>query len=131
MGVELGYDTYEDKRDFKKEGITGTVTKYTKEKLTYPCYVINQTKELPIQAFKTNTLMKMFAVNTQVLDEEEAKLKIGVYFSQDENIIRLGQLSPKQVKPFLSLFEKEISAIDCYYDKDTKLTQEMLYVLAE
>ena len=131
MGVELGYETYEDKREFTQEGLTGTVTKYTKDVLTFPCYVINQTEELPIKAFKTNTLMKMFAVSSKVYDEEAAKLKISVYYSQNGRVIRLGQLSPNQVKPFLSLFESEISAIDCYYDKDTKLTQDMLYVLAE
>ena len=105
--MSLGYETYEDNRDFQQEGLTGTVRKYITEDLQFPCYIVNMTEEHNVPKYKIGVLQKMFKT-VDTYDEEEAKLVISVYVSNGDKTIRLGQITPKQVKPFLRLFRRTL-----------------------
>ena len=128
--MSLGYDTYEDNRDFQQDGLTGTVRKYITEDMQFPCYIVEMTAEHSIEKYKIEVLQKMFKT-VDTYDEEEAKLVISVYISSGDRTLRLGQITPKQVKPFLRLFEKDTEQIHGFFDKDTELTDDYLYVLSE
>lgn len=126
--MSLGYETFEDNRTFEQEGLTGNVKRYTTEDMTFPCFVICADDEHPVELFKIKILQQMSASSVS-FDEETAKLAINVYFNQNEQTITITKLYPKQVKSFLKLFEN--CQIDGYYDDGTKLSGDMLYVLAE
>ena len=128
--MSLGYETYEDNRDFQQDGLTGTVRKYITEDMQFPCYIVEMTAEHSIEKYKIEVLQKMFKT-VDTYDEEEAKLVISVYISSGDRTLRLGQITPKQVKPFLRLFEKDTEQIHGFFDKDTELTDDYLYVLSE
>ena len=128
--MSLGYETYEDNRDFEQEGLTGTVRKYITEDMQYPCYIVEMTEEHIIEKYKLSVLQKMFKT-VDTYDEDEAKLVISVYINGEGRLIRFGQITPKQVKPFLRLFDKDIDYIRGYFDAETELTKDYLYVLSE
>lgn len=128
--MSLGYETYEDNRDFEQDGLTGTVRKYITEDRQYPCYIVNMTAEHNVPKYKIEVLQKMFKT-VDTYDEEEAKLVISVYISDGSKTLRLGQITPKQVKPFLRLFDDDIEQVSGYFDANTELTDEYLYVLSE
>ena len=128
--MSLGYDTYEDNREFEQDGLTGTVRKYVTENMQYPCYIVEMTDDHIIEKYKIGVLQKMFKT-VDTYDEEEAKLVISVYISGSGKLLRLGQITPKQVKPFLRLFDKDMDYIYGYFDSDTELTKDYLYVLSE
>jgi hypothetical protein len=128
--MSLGYETYEDNRTFEQEGLTGTVRKYITEDMQFPCFIVQMDTEHKIEKYKIDVLQKMFKT-VDTYDEEEAKLVISIYISGDDRTIRLGQITPKQVKPFLRLFEKDTEQIIGYFDKDTELKGDFLYVLSE
>lgn len=126
--MDYGYEVYEDKRNFEQKGLTGTVSRYATEKMRYPCYVIGTDNEHPVEKFKIDVLRSMFKT-ADVYNEEESKRAIALYFAQGDEIARLGQIYPKQVKPFLQLFENCL--VTGYFDANTKLIDDYLYVLAE
>lgn len=128
--MSLGYETYEDNRDFQQEGLTGTVRKYITEDMQFPCYIVHVTTGHIVEKYKIEVLQKMFKT-VDTYDEEEAKLVISIYIRTDEKTLRLGQITPKQVKPFLRLFDKDTDQITGYFDENTELTGEYLYVLSE
>lgn len=127
--MSLGYEVYEDNRSFEKTGLTGTVTKYARDTMTFPCYVLCATKEKPVEAYKISVLQSMFKASKSF--DENSSGSISLYYSQEDKdkLLRLGQILPKQVKPFLQLFEG--SHIDGFFDKATMLSGDYLYVLAE
>lgn len=126
--MSLGYDVYEDNRDFEQKGITGNVSRYTTTNMEYPCLIVCATEEKPVEMYKIEVLRKMFA-SVAVFDEEQSKLKITIYYSQDERLVRLGVIQPKQVKSILKLFESNV--VEGFYDSDTLLRDDYLYVLSE
>ncbi len=128
--MSLGYDTYEDNRNFEQEGLTGTVRKYITEDMQFPCYILRMVEDKPIEKYKIAVLQKMFQT-VETYDEEEAALIISIYISDDKRTLRLGQITPKQVKPFLRLFEKDLEQVIGYFDKNTELKDDLLYVLSE
>lgn len=126
--MALGYETYEDNRDFEQKGLTGNVARYSTENMSFPCYIICATSDNKVDMYKIQVLKKMF-INSSNFDEEVMLSAINVYYNQDNQTIRLGKIFPKQVKSFLKLFEGNI--IEGYYDKDNKLEEEYLYVLSD
>jgi hypothetical protein len=128
--MSLGYDTYEDNRNFEQEGLTGTVRKYITEDMQFPCYILRMVEDKHIEKYKIAVLQKMFQT-VETYDEEEAALIISIYISDDKRTLRLGQITPKQVKPFLRLFEKDLEQVIGYFDKNTELKDDLLYVLSE
>lgn len=124
----LGFDVYEDKRNFEQDGITGNVKRYTTTKMNFPCFVIVSSAENPVEEFKVSILQKMFET-IKVYNEEEAKRAIFLYFSDGMRTVKLGKIKPSQVKSFLTLFET--NNVDGYLDKDTELVGDYRYVLSE
>lgn len=125
--MSLGYETYEDNRDFEQKGLTGNVRRYTTTKMDFPCYIICASEEHPVKMHSIETLKQMFP-NMKVYDETIANSLIQIYFNKDDKTIKLGAIQPSQVKTFLKLFEA--CDVDGFIDKDTKLTDMYLYVLA-
>lgn len=125
--MALGYETYEDDRDFKQEGLTGNVRRYTTTKMDFPCYILCSSDENPIKLHSIETLKQMFP-NMKVYDETIANSLIQIYFNKDDKTVKLGAIQPSQVKTFLKLFDG--CDIDGFLDKDTKLENMYLYVLA-
>lgn len=113
----LGYDVYDDERDFESE----EVKRYTTTKMEYPCYIISGNVEM----FKFNVLKNMFNNSTQLI---EGLQTIDIYFEQGDQMVKLGKIIPSQVKSFISLFKN--AKIVGYFDEDTKLEGDYLYVLA-
>ena len=126
--MALGYDTYEDNRDFEQEGLTGNVRRYVTESMTYPCFIIVNEADKPVEVIKLQVLKKMSAV-VEKYDEEEANSMISIYFSSGDKTAYLGKIQPKQVKSFISLFS--VNHVVAYYDRDTLLEGDMRYVLSE
>ena len=62
-------------------------------------------------------------------DEEQAFQAINIYYNNGDQTVSVGKIFPQQVKSFLKLFET--CQVDGYLDKDTKLEDFYLYVLAE
>lgn len=126
--MALGYETYEDDRDFEQDGLTGEVKRYAIESMNFPCYIINCDDEHTVEAFKIKVLRNMFSA-VKAYNEEEAKLAISLYFHQGDKTAKLGQIYPKQVKSFLKLFESNF--IEGFLSADKKLEGDYLYILAE
>lgn len=126
--MALGYDVYEDNRNFEQEGLTGKVKRYVTESMNFPCFILVSESERPIEVIKIKVLKQMFAV-VEKYDEEEANSSISIYFSNGDKTAYLGKIQPRQVKSFLSLFSN--NRVDSYYDKDTLLEGDMQYVLSE
>ena len=126
--MSLGYDVYEDNREFEQKGLTGEVKRYTTGKLDYPCYIIYSEDDNQVEMYKIQVLRQMFSTSKTYV-ESDAKSMINLYFSQGSKMAKLGIIQPKQVKSFLKLFESNI--VEGYYDADTVLKDDYLYVLAE
>ena len=127
--MSLGYDVYDSSnRSFEQEGLTGEVRRYTTEKMNFPCYIVLASEEKPVEQYKISVLKKM-AITTQVYDEDIAKSMIYIYFNYGNRTVKLASIQAKQVKAFLKLFEA--NDIDGYFDKDTLLKGDHLYVLAD
>lgn len=124
--MALGYETFEDNRDFKKEGLTGDVKRYVTESMTYPCYIISLASN--IAKYKLDVLKNMFTLS-KVYNEELSMSSIDIYFDSGEKLIKFGKISSAQVKSFLKLFDSE--QIIGYLDKNTKLEGDYLYVLSD
>lgn len=124
--MSIGYDVYEDNRSFEHEGLTGTVKRYVTESMKFPCIIIEYSEDKPIEKYKLEALKQMFKL-TQAFDEDAIE-GVTIYYSQDSKTVRLGQVTPRQVKAFLNLFEN--NNLVGYYDKDTILVDEKIYVLA-
>lgn len=120
--MSIGYDVEENNRDFEKAGLTGTVTRYTKSNLVYPCYIV----EAPFEKYKLQVLKSMFQ-NIDTYSEEDSHLAIQLYFEEGGKKVGLGKIYPRQVKSFLQLFSS--NKIIGYYDEKTKLEGDHLYVL--
>jgi hypothetical protein len=126
--MSLGYETYEDNRDFEQTGLTGNVIRYATEGMTFPCYIICSTEEKPVEMYKIEILRKMFSTTSDNFDEDTLNSVINIYFTMSSQTVRLGKIISKQVKAFLHLFEGDI--IKGYLDKDTLLENDYLYVLS-
>lgn len=118
----IGYDVESEERSFEQEGITGTVTRYARGVLTYPCYIVYP----PFETYKLRVLQTMY-LRSDSLNNDDADLGISVYFKQGERLAGLGKIYPRQVSAFLKLFEK--NRVVGYYDENTELTGDYLYVL--
>jgi hypothetical protein len=126
--LALGYDVYEDNRDFEKKGLTGEVRRYTTSNMQFPCYVLINSEEKPIKSYTIETLRNMFPVSS-VYDESLTNSLIHIYFNQNEKTARIGAISGSQVRTFLKLFEN--NDVDGYISENEKLEGMYLYVLAE
>lgn len=120
--MSLGYEVEDKPRSFDSDGITGTVSRYTKSKLEFPCFIV----KAPFEEYKITVLRTMFQ-KSDSYDEEESKLAINLYFEQDGVRAGFGKIFPRQVNSFLKLFGG--NDITGYYDDGRELRGEHLYVL--
>lgn len=125
--MSLGYEVYEDKRDFNQKGLTGNVRRYTTAKMEFPCYILCASPEKPIKKHSIDTLRMMFP-NNKIYDESVADSLIHIYFNQGTQTAKLGSIQSNQVKTFLKLFED--CDIDGYLSQEQKLEGMYLFVLA-
>ena len=120
--MSIGYDIEDSNRSFEKKGLTGTVTRYTTDDLKFPCYIVSA----PFEKYKLKVLKSMYQ-KVESYDEEESRLAIYLYFEEGGKRVGLGKIYPRQVKSFLQLFST--NKIVGFYDKDTVLENDYLYVL--
>ena len=126
--AELGFDVYEDNRDFEKEGITGKVQRYSIENVEYPFLMLHASEENPVHKHQLEVLPNMFAC-TVTGGSTTKDNGIVIYYTDDKVIARLGKILPRQVKAFLRLFDG--NEIDGMLDESHHLQGDYLYVLAE
>ena len=127
----LGYDVSEDKRDFQREGISGEVQRHSQEALSYPCLMLVKTEGTSFQKYKLEALQMLFKSSKQMdLSEDNTAVNttIAIYIDVDGKKMRLGAISPTQVKAFLRLFQS--NKVVGMYDANKKLEGDMLYVLS-
>ena len=125
--MALGYETYDDNRNFEQEGLTGNVRRYVTESMTFPCFILVAEEDKQVEIVKIKVLKQMAEV-VETYNEEEANSLISVYFSSGAKTAYLGKIQPRQVKSFISLFST--NTVVAYYDKETLLEGDMRYVLA-
>lgn len=125
--MALGYETYDDNRNFEQEGLTGNVRRYVTESMTFPCFILVAEEDKQVEIVKIKVLKQMAEV-FETYNEEEANSLISVYFSSGDKTAYLGKIQPRQVKSFISLFST--NTVVAYYDKETLLEGDMRYVLA-
>lgn len=124
-----GFDVYEDNRSFTQEGITGEVSRYTAVDISYPYFMIVNTKEAPVPLFKLKFLPSLFiSMKSKNISQDEVKNGIFIYFKEGDTVLQLGKIIPRQVKTFLDAFSDY--NLVCMYDKDTELTEDMRYILS-
>lgn len=119
-------DSYVDKREFEVQGVSGQVSRYVTEDVSYPYFLLETTKENPVQVSKLQVLANFFATSKVT---ESTLEPVSIYYKDGEKVLKLGKLSAKQVKPFLRLFTD--NNIVGMYDKNTELKGDYLYVLSE
>lgn len=125
----LGYDTYTDERDFEVAGITGEVVNYCMNSMQYPNIIIDSTEENPMPRYKFEVLHNMIVgTNVEKFDADLLDARIYVYITLNDKMYRIGQIFPKQVKSFLSLFEG--MQVYGYLKEEEKIEGIYLYALA-
>lgn len=124
--MSLGYDINVDNRTFEQEGITGNVKRFPVEKMMFPNLILINSKDNRIAQHRVKVLPQMF-MSTSC--EGDTTNPIGVYFKEEERVLYLGKIFPRQVRSFLRLFAG--NDIVGFVDKDTKLVDDYLYVLME
>lgn len=119
-------DAFVDNREFNVEGISGSVSRYLKEKVSYPFFLLESTADSPVQLNKLKVLANLFGTSTVTNSDLSP---VSVYYKDGDKVVKLGKLSARQVKSFLRLFTD--NKVVGMYDKDTELKGDYLYVLSE
>jgi hypothetical protein len=127
--MALGFDVYEDNRDFSKEGITGTVKRHSIENASYPNIIVEVDDEHPVESYKFQVLKSMLNTSSVFDNSVDGNNAIALYFKQSEKVAKIGQIFPQQVKAFLRLFES--NNLSGYYSETEKIDGMYLYVLSE
>lgn len=122
--MALGYDTYEDNREFEQ----GEVKRYATTKMKFPCYVLVSSEEKPVKMHSIKALQKM-SLKDQTYSESVSESMIYIYYCQDGQTAQIGQILPNQVKTFLKLFSS--CNVEGYLSENEKLDGMYLYILAE
>lgn len=124
----LGYDVDTNNRTFEHEGITGEVTRYVTEKMEFPCYILINDPNNPVEMHKIKVLPSMFDSSTGLGNTGTANA-ISIYYRDGGKTLKLGKIAPRQVRAFLRLFMT--NSVVGMLNKDKELTGDYLYVLAD
>ena len=125
--MALGYDVYEDNRDFEQEGLTGNVKRYAVDKMQFPCYILVSDDKHSVPLYKIKVLKQMSST-FEIFDETEVDMAINIYYTENGKTVSICKIFPKQVKSFLKLFDTEL--IEGFLSKDKELVGNHLYVLS-
>lgn len=121
--MEIGYDVYTDKRDFRESGITENISKFKMAQKEYPCITLIGTPERKLSMFKLQVVKRMLVKDTT------SDNKITIYTQVNGQSIRAGYVASYNIKRLIEMF-KESNDIECYLDENTQLVGDLIYVLA-
>lgn len=125
--MSLGYDVNQSTRSYEKEGISGEVRRYAKERMSYPHFLLVNSKENSVEMHRLQVLSSMFQVSSTLSGGNSNS--ITVYYKEGDRTIKLGKIAPRQVKAFLRLFDG--NQIEGKLDSKTPLEGDYLYVLSD
>ncbi len=120
--MALGYEVYEDTRDFTHEGLTGEVSRYVTDSMQFPCFIIVATEEHPVERYKIDVLRNMLGCIGEKSDE------VALYFKQGDQMAQIGRIFSGQVNSFLRLFDG--NELKAFYSRGKELEGSYMYVLA-
>lgn len=131
--MSLGYDVFEDDRDFEQEGITGEVKKFTKGKMKYPCLILTETEDNRLNYFSLQTAKEMFTKKDAIYNEDYADSIIFVYIRLlDGHLISFNSIDSQKVNAFCNLFNGH-KITGKMYDENNEiidLDSDMIQVLS-
>ena len=117
--MALGYNIEETDRSFEQAGLTGTVKRYALENMVYPCLIFDK-----ISQYQLKIVKQMASMQSSYNEDEDI---ICLYVALQGKLVTIGKVFSSQVKSVLMLFD-DANAVG-YYNKDTELTGDYLYVL--
>ena len=126
LGEEQSQDdkAYEVKEEPKKDEPTSskttTVDRYSSEKFSYPCFMLESSVEFPRHIL--SALARMIESSLEIPN------KINIYVDNKGELLSIGGISPVQVKAAIDLLGR--SNIVAYYKEDYILTDDLIYVLS-
>ncbi len=117
-------EAYEVKEEPKKDeptpSKTTTVDRYSSEKFSYPCFMLESSVEFPRHIL--SALARMIESSLEIPN------KINIYVDNKGELLSIGGISPVQVKAAIDLLGR--SNIVAYYKEDYILTDDLIYVLS-
>lgn len=115
------YNGYSEDGEVKEiKGITDTVTDYTYTGLSYPCIVFKQGFKL--ERHKVQVISNMVKSNTVGINKD-----ISLYFSNNDQLYKLGEISGVQVSPLIDIAGRD--NLIAFLDADTELNDSLIYTL--
>lgn len=115
------YNGYSEDGEVKEiKGITDTVTDYTYTGLSYPCIVFKQGFKL--ERHKVQVISNMVKSNTVGIKKD-----ISLYFSNKDQLYKLGEISGVQVSPLIDIAGRD--NLIAFLDADTELNDSLIYTL--
>ena len=112
--------TEEPKKDEPTSSKTTTVDRYSSEKFSYPCFMLESSVEFPRHIL--SALARMIESSLEIPN------KINIYVDNKGELLSIGGISPVQVKAAIDLLGR--SNIVAYYKEDYILTDDLIYVLS-
>lgn len=111
-------------RAFTRPGLTGEVSSFGSSSMSYPCVILEEGFERVKHVMDT---LQGFLQPMKGLPKT-----VEVYAGVNEELLSIGGLTKGQVKPFLSLLEKdgEWGDMKFFLNGDLELEGDMIYVLA-
>lgn len=110
----------EPKKDEPTSSKTTTVDRYSSEKFSYPCFMLESSVEFPRHIL--SALARMIESSLEIPN------KINIYIDNKGELLSIGGISPVQVKAAIDLLGR--SNIVAYYKEDYILTDDLIYVLS-
>lgn len=110
----------EPKKDEPTPSKTTTVDRYSSEKFSYPCFMLESSVEFPRHIL--SALARMIESSLEIPN------KINIYVDNKGELLSIGGISPVQVKAAIDLLGR--SNIVAYYKEDYILTDDLIYVLS-
>lgn len=104
--MALGYEVFEDERDFQQEGITGHVSRFTKGDLQYPCLIITETEAKRLNLSTLEIAKNMFTIKDSTYDESFKDRLIYIYIRLlDNHLVSFNSVDSTKIGAFMDLFE--------------------------
>lgn len=121
MSDDFGFYGEENEQEEVKDirGITDEVSKYVYSGMQFPCVCLNADITLP---------KHKWVIISKLVKQGAVEKDIGVYMIRNGELFKAGSLSGIQVKAFIDIVGLE--NIFGYYNKETKLEGDKIYVLS-